>query len=375
MREKVEKLQLSIRKVSQKARDQDDCVRFDIGQPSFDTPEHIKDAAREGLSQRQGYTSTYGMDELRRTLAKKEKEKRESGPKGLNISEENILVTTGGMEAIHSIFSSMLGSNDLVTLNDPCWAPYKLISEINGNKYEQVQYFSGENLTDGAKDLIERAEVAVVNTPSNPTGRVLSKEQSRNLGEFAEENDTFLISDEVYHRLIYERKHHSPAAYSSNSAVIGSVSKTHAMTGWRVGWAVAEEDLIRNYAKASRAMTACPPKIGQIAAIEALKNDFHVEEMKSTYRERRDLIVERMKDLGWEFQRPEGAIYTFPNVGEDSWEFCLEMIENGVSMVPGEPFGPKSDQNVRICFGSTNCDEINKGFDILEDLKTGGFQT
>lgn len=375
MRERVEKLQLSIRKISQKARAQEDCVRFDIGQPSFDTPEHVKDAARQGLSQGQGYTSTYGMDELRRIIAKKEKEKRKPGPKGLTISKQNVLVTTGGMEALHSIFSSMLGGNDLVALNDPCWSPYKLISEINGNRWEQVQYFNGKNLTGEAKDLIDKAEVAVVNTPSNPSGRVLSKEQSRKLGEFAEDSNTFLVSDEVYHRLVYEGKHHSPAAYSSNSAVIGSVSKTHAMTGWRIGWSVAEENLIENFAKASRAMTACPPKIGQIAAIEALRNDSHVEKMKSTYRKRRDLTVERMKDLDWEFQRPRGAIYTFPDVGEDSWDFCLDMIEKGVSMVPGEPFGPESDQNVRICFGSTSRDEINKGFDILEDLKTGGFQT
>jgi len=116
----------------------------------------------------------------------------------------------------------------------------------------------------------------------------------------------------------------------------------------------------------ARGATACPPHISQLASVEALKNDSHVEEVRSEYEDRRGVIVDRMEKLGWDFEMPEGAIYAFPEVGEDSWDFCMRMIEKGIAMVPGEPFGPESDQNVRICFGSTSKEQINKAFDILE---------
>lgn len=243
-----------------------------------------------------------------------------------------------------------------------------MISEVSENEWCQVQYWDGDrNLRPEAKEEIKDADLLVVNTPGNPTGYVLTEKQAVEIAEFAEKHDTFLVSDEVYHRLTYGKKHYSPAAYSDNSCIIGSASKNHAMTGWRTGWVIDRPENIEQYAKVSRASTACPPRISQYAAIEALKNDSHVEEMREAYEERRDLLVERMNDLGWDFVAPEGAIYVFPEVGEDSWEFCMDMIEKGVAMVPGEPMGPESDQNVRICFGSTTKDEIEKAFDILED--------
>ncbi|MBC5792829.1 MAG: aminotransferase class I/II-fold pyridoxal phosphate-dependent enzyme [Nanohaloarchaea archaeon] len=368
MRERIENIELSIRKISEKAREQDKCVRFDIGQPSFDTPEHVKKAAADGIvEQKQGYTSVTGIEKLRKAIVEEEGLKQKTGPKNAELSKENVMVATGGMGAIYSVFAAMLDSNKEAVFNDPCWGPYKLMSEVNGNQWTQVEYFDGEELRDEAKQEMKDAELVVVNTPSNPTGRMLTEKQAKNIGKFCEENDVMLLSDEVYHRLNYGKTHYSPAAYCENSVVIGSVSKNHAMTGWRIGWVVGREDDIENFAKVARGATACPPKPSQIAALEALENDSHVEEMRQVYEERRDLLVERMNELGWDFQMPEGAIYAFPEVKEDSWDFCLDMIEEGVAMVPGEPMGPESDQNVRICFGSTTKEEINKAFDILEE--------
>lgn len=363
MRQRIEDIELSIRKISEKAKQQDECVRFDIGQPSFDTPKHVKEAARRGLDRKQGYTSTLGIEELRSKIVEEESMKN-----GVDPSIENVMVTTGGMGGLFAIFAAMLGRNDRAVFNDPCWGPYKMISEVNGNDWSQVEYWNAEGeLSEEARKEIRDAELAVVNTPSNPSGRMLDKEQAEEIGNFCAENDTFLVSDEVYHLLNFEKEHYSPAAFTDHSAIIGSTSKNHAMTGWRVGWIVSSEENIPEFAKVARAGTACPPKIGQLAAIEALDNRSHVEEMRKEYRKRRDLTVERMEDLGWEFVEPEGAIYTFPLVGKDSWSFCLDMIEEGVAMVPGEPFGPESDRNVRICFGSTATSEIRKAFDILED--------
>jgi len=365
MRERIENIDLSIRKISEKASKKDDVVRFDIGQPSFDTPEHVKEATKEGLKEKQGYSPMLGLEKLRKAILKEENEKK--GFKEFDLGLENVMVTTGGMGALFALFSAHLGEDDKALFNDPCWGPYKMISEVNGNEWEQVQYWNDDReLRDEAREKIAEADFMVVNTPGNPTGYVLTEEQAKEIGEYAEENDTFLVSDEVYHRLIYGKQHFSPAVHAHDSAVVGSASKNHAMTGWRVGWIIDEPENIEEYAKVSRASTACPPRISQYAAIEALENDSHVEEMREAYEERRDLLVESMNDLGWDFVAPEGAIYAFPEVGEDSWDFCMDMIDEGVAMVPGEPMGPESDQNVRICFGSTTKKEINKAFDRLE---------
>jgi aspartate aminotransferase len=363
VRERIKDIDLSIRKISEKASGKEDIVRFDIGQPSFDTPEHVKEAARAGLENRQGYSPMLGLEELREEVADEESMKE-----GIDTESDEVMVTTGGMGALYGVFAARLGKEDRAVFNDPCWSPYKMISEVNGNEWTQVGYWDEEgNLRKEAKKEISEASLVVVNTPENPTGYVLSQEQAREIGEFAEKNDTFLVSDEVYHRLTYGREHHSPSAYADKSAIIGSVSKNHAMTGWRIGWVVDSGENIEEYAKVSRASTACPPRISQYAAIEALRNDSHVEEMRETYEERRDLLVRRMEQLGWEFVAPEGAIYAFPEVGEDSWDFCMEMIEEGVAMVPGEPMGPGSGENVRICFGSTTKEEIRKAFEVLKE--------
>jgi aspartate/methionine/tyrosine aminotransferase len=366
MRERIENIDLSIRKISEKAAKMDDVVRFDIGQPSFDTPEHVKNAAKEGLGNKQGYSPMLGLEEMREAVLGEENEKK--GFEEFDLGLENVMVTTGGMGALFAIFSARLGEEDKALFNDPCWGPYKMISEVNGNEWGQVEYWTeGRELRDEARQKIAEADLMVVNTPGNPTGYVLNAEQAGEIGEVAEENDTFLISDEVYHRLTYGKEHYSPAVHAQDSAVIGSASKNHAMTGWRVGWIIDEPENIEEYAKVSRASTACPPRISQYAAIEALNNDSHVEEMRKAYEERRDLLVERMEALGWDFVAPEGAIYAFPKVGEDSWDFCMDMIDQGVAMVPGESMGPESDENVRICFGSTTKDEIEKAFDRLEE--------
>ena len=308
MRERIENINLSIRKISEKAGKQEDIVRFDIGQPSFDTPEHVKEGARKGLENKQGYSPMLGLEDLREEIAKEESMKE-----GLEISSEEVMVTTGGMGALYALLAARLGEEDKAVFNDPCWGPYKMISEVSENEWSQVQYWDEErNLRPEAKKEIREADLLVVNTPGNPTGYVLTENQAREIAEFADKHDTFLVSDEVYHRLTYGKEHYSPAAYSPDYCIIGSMSKNHAMTGWRTGWVIDRPENIEQYAKVSRASTACPPRISQYAAIEALRNDSHVEEMREAYHERRDLLIERMDNLGWDFVAPEGAIYAFP---------------------------------------------------------------
>jgi aspartate aminotransferase len=361
IRKNVREIQLSIRKISEKASEKEDCVRLDIGQPSFDTPQHVKEAARNFLDEKQGYTSTTGIQKLREKIAEEESMKS-----GVDVRPEEVMVTTGGMEAIFALFSSRLDEDDTLLVNDPSWGPYRLISAVNGNGVEQTQYFHNGELTEDVKEKAEKADMIAINSPSNPEGRVLSRDESRAIAELAEDKNCFLMTDEVYWRLTFDEEHQSPAAFNDNSALIGSVSKNHAMTGWRIGWIVDDSENIKEYAKVSRAMTAAPNKIGQLAAFEALDNSFHVGKMRDEYRKRRDYVVEQMKELGWGFTDPEGAIYAFPEVGKDSWEFAMEMIDEGVAVVPGEPFGSESDRSVRIAYGAAEMEELEKGFERLK---------
>lgn len=362
MKESIRNIELSIREISEKASKQEDVVRWDIGQPSFDTPEHVKEAARNSIEEKQGYTPSKGLMELRKAVAEEESKK-----KGLSVEPENTMITTGGMEGLHAIFSARLSSEDSVMINDPSWGPYRLISAVNGNGFNQVKYFEDGQLTGEAEKAAESSEMMIVNSPGNPTGKTLTERKARMLAELSERRNCFMVSDEVYWRLTFDREHVSPARFADDAAIIGSTSKNHAMTGWRIGWLTDSESNVDDYNKVSRSMTASPNRVGQRAAIEALQNDSHVEEMREEYRKRRDLVVERMNDLGWRFDKPEGAIYAFPEVGRDSWNLCLDMIEKGVAMVPGEPFGTDSSESVRIAFGSTTVEEIEKGFNILEE--------
>lgn len=363
LRQTVEDIELSIRKISEKARKQDtEVIRLDMGEPSFDTPQHVKQAAKQKMEEEQSYAPVSGVDKLREVIAEEESMKD-----GIDPDTRNVQVTTGGIGAIYSVFSAMLGPEDKAVFNDPCWGPYKLLTQVNGHRHEQVRYFDEDGLRGEAREAIKDAELALINTPSNPLGRMLSKQQAKEIAEFCDDHDTFLLSDEVYHRLNFDREHHSPAAYTENSAIIGSASKNHAMTGWRVGWIVAREEDIHQFVKTNRAITASTPRLSQRAATHALRNDSHVEKMRQEYKERRDLVMQKMDKLGWDYITPHGAIYTFPKVEKDSWKFTLEMVEKGVAMVPGEPFGPRCSQNVRICFGSSTKEELNQAFDILEE--------
>lgn len=366
MRQRVGDLSLSIRRISEKASRHEDCVRLDIGQPSFDTPEHVKKKAVDDLSKEQSYTPLCGLQELREAVADRERKKEAVGPKGIDLGPEDVMITVGATQALYTVFASILSPDDKVVLDDPSWVPYRTISEVNGNNWEQVDFFKNRELTSEAKEAMEDAEMVVLNTPNNPTGYVLTEEEARELGEYADDAGTLLVSDEVYHRFVYDGEHYSPTAYCENSIVIGSVSKSHAMTGWRIGWLIAHEEPIEDFRKVSRAMVGCPPKINQLASVHAIRNDGHVGGMRDVYRKRRDLVDRRLEEMGLDFKEPQGSFYVFPDIGEDSWDFCLDMIEKGVAMVPGEPFGPGSRENVRICFGSATEKEINRGLDILE---------
>ncbi|MDY6771426.1 MAG: aminotransferase class I/II-fold pyridoxal phosphate-dependent enzyme [Candidatus Nanohaloarchaea archaeon] len=367
IRQAVQQIQYSVRDISERAASRDDVVRLDIGQPDFDSPDAAKQAAKDAIDRgRITYTSLWGIDELREEIASFESHKAD-------YSHDNIMATTGGIGALYCIFSTLCEPGENIVFNDPCWSVYPMLANASTAELRQVPYFDGGEVDVEAVEqaVDEDTKALVVNSPENPTGRVYTRDEIEQLAGIAERNDLYLIGDEVYDRLTYGKDHVSVAEVApERSLIVNSMSKNFAMTGWRLGWVAADDpDLIHELGKVNRATTACPNFAAQHAALGALRNSMdYVDEMRQEYAERKALIEDELDRLGLDYVEPEGAIYIFPDVGRDSWEFAHDLLdEAGVSVVPGAPSGSDSSTNVRICFGSVGQDAIRDGMQRLAD--------
>jgi len=367
LNERMFDLKLGIRRISELASRTPGCLRFDIGQPEFDTPLNIKKSAikaiKEGFT---GYTSSFGIPELRKTIAKKEREK------GLEIDENNVLVTSGSTGALSCCLLNVIGQGDEILVSNPFWAPYEFITVNAHGRLVPTKYFeNGEfNPSNIENNINERTKAMIVNTPENPTGRVIEKGQLERIVEIAEEKDLFLISDEVYDKIVFEdAEHHSIAAMApERTFLVNSCSKTYAMTGWRVGWLIGQEQSLKHIMKTNRALTACPISIAQKAALEALTGPQDcVEEMRRVYKKRRDYAVKKFKEIGLDFIVPRGTFYIFPDIGQDSWKFSLGLLkEKKVSVVPGEVFGSAGKTHVRLSL-TIKMKSLEEGLERIEE--------
>lgn len=366
---RITALQESIRKISEAAAKIPGCVRFDIGQPDFKTPQHIQEAAMRAIHEKpMGYAPMVGIPELRRAIADSENKK------GLAFEPENIMVTNGGNGALFCAFLALIEKGDEVLLADPSWSPYEMMVRSLGGVPVYVKYFDGKKLlADSIESAItSKTKIIIVNSPENPTGWVAPEKDLKTIAEIAVEHGITIISDEVYDKLLFGgAKHYSIAKFApENTILINSTSKTYSMTGWRLGWLAAPKDIVAELAKCSRVTTASVGAVSQYAALAAIAgNQECVEDMRKVYEERRDAAVKRMNALGWGFINPQGAFYAFPKVTgcRDSWKLALELLEKAkVAAVPGASFGPSGEGHVRICFGSVNSEGINEGFDRIE---------
>ena len=365
IRQSVRETDYSVREISEKAAKLEDIVRLDIGQPDFDSPQEAKDGARQALEDGGiGYTPLWGLDELRDEIADFESHKAD-------YDRQNIMATTGGIGALYCIFSTLCEPGDSIIFNDPCWSVYPMLANCSTAELRQVPYFSdGELDVEAIEDAVDDTTKAIViNSPENPTGRVYTREEIQTLAGIAERHDLRIIGDEVYDRLTYGRDHVSVAEVApERSLVVNSMSKNFAMTGWRLGWvATTDTDLLHDMGKLNRSTTACPNFLAQHAAMAALReSQAYVEEMRQAYQARKEVIEDELDRLGLDYVEPEGAIYIFPDVGQDSWNFAERLMEEAkVSVVPGSPSGTASSTNVRICFGAVGQDRIREGMDRL----------
>lgn len=267
---------------------------------------------------------------------------------------------------------NILKPGDEVILPNPFWAHYRfLIANAYGIPVPTRFYENGEFV----KKNIERAvtkktRAIVVNTPDNPTGRVIKQKHLEEIANIAQKRDLFIISDEVYEKIVFRDSQHFSIAniMPERTFLINSLSKAYAMPGWRIGWIVGKESFIEEMMKTSLSMVACPSSIGQSAAMEALTGPQEsVEEMRREYEKRRDYAVKKLAKIGLNFVSPEGTFYVFPQIKRDPWSFSLGLLkEKKVSVVPGDAFGSAGQDCVRLAL-TTSMDKIKDGLDRIEE--------
>lgn len=342
-----------------------DAINLGLGQPDFDTPEHIKAAAIKAINEGfTGYTVGPGIPELREALSSKFKEEN-----GFSVSPEEIIVTSGASEALAIALAALLNHGDEVLISNPGFVSYNALTEILSGKAVGVPL--AEDLTMKPEAVLEKitpkTRVIVLNSPSNPTGTVASRADIKALAEIADDHNITIISDEVYEYFVYEGEHVSPASYSDNVITVNATSKSYAMTGWRLGYVAARKDYIGQMLKVHQYFQACANSIAQKAAYAAVTGPKDsIEAMREEFRKRRDVLVKGLNDLGMECALPKGAFYAFPKV-QNSAEVASKFISNGVVVTPGTAFGSEGDGHIRISYAASMKD-IEKALSIMEKV-------
>jgi aspartate aminotransferase len=360
----IERIDISgIRKMFESASS--DAINLGLGEPDFDTPEYIKRAAKDAIEKGfTKYTHNVGIPELREAIS--EKFKKENG---IEYSPEEIIITSGASEGLYIALRSLLDPEDEVLVPDPGFVSYSNLTIICGGRpvgvpLEEDLTLSPERVSEF---ITEKTKAIVLNSPSNPTGAVQSRESIKGIAEIAEDHDITIISDEVYEYFIYEGEHCSPARYTDNCITVNATSKSYAMTGWRLGYLGAPKEYVNQMIKVHQYVQACASSISQHAALAAITGpkDF-VKMMVEEFRRRRDFIYTALRDLGLEVEKPRGAFYIFPKVG-DGVEFTKKLIKHNIITVPGSAFGKNADDRARISY-ATSMDNLRRAIEIMKKI-------
>jgi aspartate aminotransferase len=323
-------------------------INLGLGQPDFDTPQHIKDAAIRAIQEgKTGYTQGNGLPELRAAISKKFKNEN-----GIKYHPDQLIVTAGASEALHIAMQALLNPGDRVLCPDPGFVSYASLATIAGGTPVSVPLSESLHIdVEAAKELMDGARILVINSPGNPTGAVESRESIRALVEYAADKNVTVISDEVYEHFIYGKKHHSAAAFGDNVITINATSKTYAMTGWRLGYLAASPEIIGQCLKVHQYCQACATSISQYAAVAAYEGPQDaVKVMRDEYEARRDLIWSGLTGLGFDFPKPEGAFYAFVPMEPALTE---KIIAGGVIAVPGSAFGANAPAYTRFSYATS----------------------
>lgn len=349
-----------IRKFFDIANEMENVISLSIGEPDFSTPWHVRQEGIKSLEKgRTWYTPNKGFIDLRKEISAYF-ERRFS----LTYDPTSeVIVTVGGSEAIDLCIRTLINDGDEVLIPQPsfvCYEPMTLMSNGVPVPIETTADTEFKLTADLLKSYItEKTKLLILPFPNNPTGAIMRKEELEEIAEVLRDKDIIVLSDEIYGELTYGDKRHvsiaSVEGMKEKTVVISGFSKTYAMTGWRLGYALGPEPLISAMTKLHQYAIMSAPTTAQYAAIEALKNgDGDIEEMRMKYDERRKLIVNALRKMGLDCFEPEGAFYVFPcikSTGLSSEEFCYRLLkEHHVAVVPGNAFGKCGEGFIRVSY-------------------------
>ena len=347
-----------------------DAINLGIGEPDFNVPENIKQAMKNSIDDNDThYTPNKGYIELREAIADKFKKDN-----GIETNPDNIIVTVGASEALYMCAQAFIESGDEVILPNPSFLSYEACVKLADGKIIPVDCKMENEFKLKADDVSEKitknTKAIMLNSPSNPTGAVMEKEDIKAIADLSMDNDFLIISDEIYEKIIYDKKHYSPAKYSDNVITLNGFSKTYAMTGLRIGYLTANEEYTEELLKIHQYNIACASTVSQRGAYEALTGpQDEVTKMVNEFKNRRDLIVKRLNEMGYETVNAEGAFYVFPKI-EDK-EFVQKAAKAGVITVPGAAFGSNGENHVRMSYANSY-ENIEKAMNILEERVVNG---
>lgn len=344
-------------------------IHFDIGQPDFDTPSHIREAAKKALDDGQtGYTSNWGILPLRKAIA--EKLNKENG---LNMDAENIIVACGGQEALGAAMMALLDVGDEVLIPSPSYIAYENQARLANAvpvlvplREEDNYNFDMEQLE---KSITEKTKMLVFCNPGNPTGTIMDRKNLEKLAEICIRHNLLVVSDEAYEKIVYDDAEcislASLPGMAERTIVVQSFSKSDSMCGWRVAYLAAPKELANIIIRAHIYMTTHANSIAQYAALAALTGPVDEREaMLTEFDRRRKYLVEKLTELRIPFNIPQGAFYMFPNVGEfgmDGREFSYRLLDEAyVAVVPGDVFGECAKNNIRLSY-ATSMEECIEG--------------
>jgi aspartate aminotransferase len=361
-----------------------DVISFAAGEPDFHTPDHVKEAGKKAIDDNKTYyTPDSGIPELKNAVAAKLRRDN-----GLEYTPEQVVINSGAKHSVFNVLSVLVDEGDEVIVPAPYWVSYSEMIAILGGKPVFIPTTEKTGFKISPADLQKafsgRTKALIINSPNNPTGAVCGREELFACAELLERKDMFVISDEVYEKLVYDgRSHVSIATYSeklrAKTVVVNGVSKAYSMTGWRIGYCAGPKAVIDAIAKLQGHTCGNPASISQYASLAALEQDAgFLDGWVKEFKKRRDYIVRELNGMeGVSCTSPEGAFYVFPNVSrtygktfqgtavKDSMDMAQYLLEKGrIAVVPGKAFG--ADDYVRISF-ATSMDNIVEGMKRLKE--------
>ena len=348
-----------------------DIISFSLGEPDFDTPKHICDAAADAMYRGEThYAPSAGIPELRSAIADKLRTENK-----LDVDESNVLVTPGAKQAIFEIMMSVLDDGDEAILFDPAWVSYDPCIKFAGadSVWVPTDPDNGFAPYDISECITDKTRIIVVNSPSNPTGGVFGKDIQKQIADLAIDHDLLVLSDEIYEKIVYDTEHVSIGAMDGmheRTITVNGFSKAYAMTGWRLGYVTAAPDIFNGLLKIHSHSVSSATTFTQYGGVAALTGPQEpVEEMVKEFKVRRDILIDGLNSLGIKCKKPEGAFYAFADVSEygNGDEVTEKLLADAhVAVTPGSAFGASGKDFVRISY-ATSQERIREALGRIEN--------